>query len=58
MHERARPDVEHSPELMTVIDLDGVFPRADPVWTTILGYAPEELGGFMATILSFRKIMP
>jgi PAS domain S-box-containing protein len=36
---------ETSPDLMLVIDFDGVFRRVNPAWTTILGYAPEELVG-------------
>jgi PAS domain S-box-containing protein len=34
-----------SPDLMLVIDFDGVFRRVNPAWTKLLGYAPEELVG-------------
>jgi PAS domain S-box-containing protein len=36
---------ETSPDLMLVIDFDGVFRRVNPAWTKLLGYAPEELVG-------------
>ncbi|MEG3125760.1 PAS domain S-box protein [Sphingomonas sp. GB1N7] len=36
---------EASPDLMLVIDFDGVFRRVNPAWTKVLGYAPEELIG-------------
>ena len=36
---------ETSPDLMLVIGFDGVFRRANPAWTTLLGYAPEEIVG-------------
>jgi PAS domain S-box-containing protein len=38
-----------SPDLMLVIDFDGVFRRVNPAWTRILGYAPEELVGHHVT---------
>lgn len=34
-----------SPDLMLVIDFDGVFRRVNPAWTTVLGYHPDELVG-------------
>lgn len=34
-----------SPDLLLVIGFDGVFQRVNPAWTTMLGYAPEELVG-------------
>jgi PAS domain S-box-containing protein len=34
-----------SPDLMLVIDFDGVFRRVNPAWTTVLGYEPDELVG-------------
>ena len=34
-----------SPDLMLVIDFDGVFRKVNPAWTTLLGYRPEELVG-------------
>ncbi|MGK6324638.1 PAS domain-containing protein [Sphingomonas sp. DT-51] len=34
-----------SPDLMLVIDFNGVFRRVNPAWTKLLGYAPEELIG-------------
>ncbi|WP_294646238.1 PAS domain-containing protein [uncultured Aureimonas sp.] len=34
-----------SPDLMVVIDGDGVFHRANPAWTQLLGYDPDELVG-------------
>ncbi len=34
-----------SPDLMLVIDFDGVFRRLNPAWTTVLGYEPDELVG-------------
>ena len=34
-----------SPDLMLVIDADGVFRRVNPAWTRVLGYAPEDLLG-------------
>lgn len=36
---------ESSPDLMLIIDFEGVFRRVNPAWTTLLGYAPEELVG-------------
>ncbi len=34
-----------SPDLMLVMGADGIFHRANPAWTTLLGYAPDELVG-------------
>ncbi|MGE6662717.1 PAS domain-containing protein [Pseudomonas sp. NPDC077408] len=34
-----------SPDLMVVINFEGVFQRVNPAWTTLLGYQPEELIG-------------
>ena len=34
-----------SPDLLLVIGSDGVFRRVNPAWTTILGYAEDELVG-------------
>lgn len=34
-----------SPDLMAVIDFDGVIRRVNPAWTTLLGYAPDALVG-------------
>ena len=34
-----------SPDLMVVVDGKGVFHRVNPAWTTMLGYAPDELIG-------------
>lgn len=34
-----------SPALMLVLDFEGYFRRVNPAWTTVLGYAPEELVG-------------
>ena len=34
-----------SPDLLLVIDFDGVFRRVNPSWTTLLGYGPDELVG-------------
>ncbi|MHA6300335.1 PAS domain S-box protein [Devosia sp. CAU 1758] len=36
---------ETSPDLMCVIDFEGYFRRVNPAWTTLLGYAPDELVG-------------
>jgi PAS domain S-box-containing protein len=36
---------ETSPDLLLVIDFEGVFRRVNPSWTTLLGYAPTELVG-------------
>lgn len=36
---------ELSPDLMLVINFDGVFLRVNPAWTTLLGYLPHELIG-------------
>lgn len=36
---------EASPDLLLVIDFDGVFRRVNPAWTKVLGYEPEELIG-------------
>ncbi|TNC04483.1 PAS domain S-box protein [Methylobacterium terricola] len=36
---------ETSPDLMLVIDFDGMFRRVNPAWTRLLGYMPEELVG-------------
>ena len=32
-----------SPDLLLVIDFDGMFVRVNPAWTRLLGYTPEEL---------------
>ncbi|MBA9071592.1 PAS domain-containing protein [Methylobacterium sp. RAS18] len=32
-----------APDLMLVIDFEGVFRRVNPAWTRLLGYAPHEL---------------
>ena len=34
-----------SPDLMLIIDFDGIFRRVNPAWTTVLGYLPAELIG-------------
>jgi len=34
-----------SPDLMLIIDFDGVFRRVNPAWTRLLGYTPDELVG-------------
>ncbi|TAJ85392.1 PAS domain S-box protein [Reyranella sp.] len=34
-----------SPDLMLVIEFDGVLRRVNPAWTTTLGYMPDELVG-------------
>ena len=34
-----------SPDLMLVINFDGIFQRVNPAWTALLGYQPEELIG-------------
>ena len=36
---------ETSPDLMLVIDFEGVFRRVNPAWTAVLGYAADELVG-------------
>jgi len=36
---------ETSPDLMAVIDFEGVFRLVNPAWTAILGYTSEELVG-------------
>ncbi|UPG74076.1 PAS domain-containing protein [Roseomonas gilardii subsp. gilardii] len=36
---------EISPDLLVVIDFHGVLRRVNPAWTTLLGYAEEELIG-------------
>jgi PAS domain S-box-containing protein len=36
---------EASPDLMLVIDFDGVFRRVNPAWTRLLGYTADELVG-------------
>ena len=33
------------PDLLLVVDFEGVFQRVNPAWTTLLGYAPDELIG-------------
>ncbi|WP_165359668.1 hybrid sensor histidine kinase/response regulator [Lichenibacterium minor] len=32
-----------APDLMLIIDFDGIFRRVNPAWTRLLGYGPEEL---------------
>ncbi|MBB4616989.1 PAS domain-containing hybrid sensor histidine kinase/response regulator [Sphingomonas abaci] len=39
---------EASPDLLLVIDFDGVFRRVNPAWTTLLGYTADELVGHHA----------
>jgi PAS domain S-box-containing protein len=34
-----------SPDLMVVIDFDGIFRQVNPAWTALLGYEPGELIG-------------
>lgn len=36
---------ELSPDLMLVIDFNGVFLQVNPAWTAVLGYLPDELVG-------------
>jgi PAS domain S-box-containing protein len=36
---------ETSPDLLLVIDFEGVFRKVNPAWGAILGYMPEELVG-------------
>ena len=36
---------ESSPDLMLVISFEGAFLRVNPAWTTVLGYAPEDVVG-------------
>ena len=36
---------DSSPDLLLVIDFDGVFQRVNRAWTRLLGYAPDELVG-------------
>ncbi|MET3828267.1 PAS domain S-box-containing protein [Sphingomonas sp. PvP055] len=36
---------ETSPDLLLVIDFEGVFRKVNPAWSVILGYSPEELVG-------------
>jgi PAS domain S-box-containing protein len=38
-----------SPDLMLVIDFEGVFRRVNSAWKRLLGYAPEELIGHYVT---------
>lgn len=40
-----------SRDMLSVWDLDGVLRRANPAWTTILGYEPEEVEGRKAAEL-------
>ncbi|KQT87165.1 PAS sensor protein [Aurantimonas sp. Leaf443] len=34
-----------APDLMMVLDFDGVVRRVNPAWTALLGYAPQEIVG-------------
>ncbi len=34
-----------APDLMLIIDFDGIFRRVNPAWTRLLGYTPQELVG-------------
>ncbi|MEG9524187.1 MAG: PAS domain S-box protein [Hyphomicrobiales bacterium] len=34
-----------SPDLLLIIDFEGVFRRVNPAWTSLLGYQPDELVG-------------
>jgi PAS domain S-box-containing protein len=34
---------ETSPDLLLVIDFEGVFRKVNPAWSVLLGYSPEEL---------------
>ncbi len=36
---------EASPDLLVVLGFDGTIRRVNPAWTTILGYAPDDLAG-------------
>ena len=36
---------EASPDLLVMIDFEGVFHEVNPAWTVVLGYAPDELVG-------------
>ena len=40
---------EASPDLLLVIDFQGVFRRVNPAWTTLLGFTADELVGHHAT---------
>jgi PAS domain S-box-containing protein len=35
----------NSRDLLVIVDADGIFRAANPAWTDILGYAPEEVAG-------------
>jgi PAS domain S-box-containing protein len=34
---------DNSPDLLAILDFDGVFHQVNPAWTQLLGYTPEEL---------------
>jgi PAS domain S-box-containing protein len=36
---------KHSPDLLVMLDRDGVFREISPAWTRVLGHAPEEVVG-------------
>jgi PAS domain S-box-containing protein len=36
---------DSSPDLLLVVDFDGIFHRVNPAWSILLGYAPDELIG-------------
>lgn len=42
---------DSSPDLLIMLDFDGVFRQVNPAWTTALGHAPEDLIGHQVNSL-------
>jgi len=49
---------DRSPDLMLIIDFDGVFVRVNPAWTDLLGYQPDELIGHHVNEFVFPEDHP
>jgi PAS domain S-box-containing protein len=46
---------ELSPDLLAMVDFQGVFRRVNPAWTAVLGHEPSELIGAHITTLVHRE---
>ena len=49
---------EASPDLLTVMSIEGIYRRVNPAWTTILGLAPEDILGRFATSFAHPDDLP
>ena len=47
-----------SPDLMVILDFDGVMQRVNPAWTNILGFTPDEMIGRNLLSLVLEEDLP